>query len=89
MFKNPLNLIGTILIIAALALSAMPFVRPNLFRRQDIVLIIVFFIAGFILFFTNRWYGKELIQFNLILLTISAIFYTVESIRLRSKNPQQ
>lgn len=42
MFKNPLNLIGTILIIAALALSAMPFVRPNLFRRQDIVLIIVF-----------------------------------------------
>lgn len=43
MFKNPLNLIGTILIIAALALSAMPFVRPDLFRRQDIVLIIVFF----------------------------------------------
>ncbi|BAZ67133.1 MAG: Ycf66 family protein [Pelatocladus maniniholoensis HA4357-MV3] len=89
MFKNPLNLIGTILIIAALALSALPFVRPSLFRRQDIVLIIVFLIAGFILFFNDRWYGKELIQFNLILLTISAIFYTVESIRLRSKNPQQ
>ncbi|MFB2769358.1 Ycf66 family protein [Pelatocladus sp. BLCC-F211] len=89
MFKNPLNLIGTILIIAALALSALPFVRPNLFRRQDIVLIIVFLISGFILFFNDRWYGKELIQFNLILLTISAIFYTFESIRLRSKNPQQ
>ncbi|RAM49315.1 MAG: hypothetical protein C6Y22_23505 [Hapalosiphonaceae cyanobacterium JJU2] len=28
-------------------------------------------------------------KFNLILLTISAIFYTFESIRLRSKNPQQ
>ncbi|PLZ87452.1 hypothetical protein CEN45_00570 [Fischerella thermalis CCMEE 5198] len=88
MLKNPLNLIGTILIIAALALSAMPFVRPNLFRRQDIVLIIVFFIAGFILFFNDRWYGKELVQFNLILMTISAIFYTVESIRLRSRNIQ-
>ncbi|MER3493713.1 MAG: hypothetical protein C4323_16190 [Mastigocladus sp. ERB_26_2] len=89
MFNNPLNLIGTILIIAAIALSVMPFLRPKLFRRQDIILIIVYFIAGFILFFTDRWYGKELIQFNLILLTISAIFYTFESIRLRSKNPQQ
>jgi hypothetical protein len=88
MFNNPLNLIGTILIIAALGLSALPFVRPNLFRRQDIVLIIVFFVAGLILFSTNRWHGKELIQFNLILMTISAVFYTVESIRLRSKNIQ-
>ncbi|MBF2007651.1 Ycf66 family protein [Chlorogloeopsis fritschii PCC 9212] len=88
MFNNPLNLIGVILIIAAISLCALPFTRPQLFRRQDIVLIIVFFISGSILLFQNRWYNKELTQFNLILLAIPAIYYTFESLRLRSKNLQ-
>ncbi|NWF59149.1 MAG: hypothetical protein HXY43_07525 [Fischerella sp.] len=88
MFNNPLNLIGVILIIAAISLGALPLTRPQLFRRQDIVLIIVFFACGLILLFQDRWYSKELTQFNLILLTVTALFYTVESIRLRSRNIQ-
>ncbi|MDM9379730.1 Ycf66 family protein [Chlorogloeopsis sp. ULAP01] len=88
MFNNPLNLIGIILIIAAISLCALPFTRPQLFRRQDIVLIAAFFISGSILLFQKRWYNKELTQFNLILLAVTAIYYTFESIRLRSKNIQ-
>lgn len=88
MFNNPLNLVGIILMLAAISLCALPVVRPQLFRREDIMLISGFLISGLILLFQDRWYDKELVQFNLILLAITAIFYTIESIRWRSKNIQ-
>lgn len=86
MFENPINLIGTILIISAITLCALPVTRPKLFRRQDIVLIFAFFLCGIVLFSQHRWYRKELTQLNLILLSIPGVFYTVENIRMRNKN---
>lgn len=86
MFENPINLIGTILIIAGMTLCALPFTRPKLFRRQDIVLIVSFFFCGLVLFSQHRWYRKELTQLNLILLSIPGVFYTIQNIRLRSRN---
>ena len=85
MFENPINLIGTILIISAMTLCALPFTRPKLFRRQDIVLIIAFFFCGLVLFSQHRWYRKELTQLNLILLSIPGVFYTIENIRMRNR----
>ncbi|MEC4883625.1 MAG: Ycf66 family protein [Scytonema sp. PMC 1070.18] len=84
MFKNTLNLLGTIFIVTALSLSVFVFLRPKLFRRQDIVLIVGFIICGGILLSQSRIYGGDLPQIILLLLTAPAIFYTVESLRLRS-----
>ncbi len=85
MFPHKINSLGIILISVALFLSAIPFVRPNLFQRQDILLIIVFFICGLIFLFQNRLYSQGLTQFNLILLIFPAVFYTFESLRLRNR----
>ncbi|MBH8564790.1 hypothetical protein I8748_21830 [Nostoc sp. CENA67] len=89
MLNNPLNLIGIILIVIALILGILPWIRPQNFRRQDIVLILVFLICGSILLSQQRWYNKELTQFNLILLTLPAVFYTFENITLRNRNNQK
>ncbi|MFN6567278.1 hypothetical protein A6770_28555 [Nostoc minutum NIES-26] len=89
MFNNPLNLIGIILIVIALLLCTLPWVRPQSFRRQDIILIAVFLICGSILLSQKRWYNKELTQFNLILLTLPTVFYTFENITLRNRNNQR
>ncbi len=88
MFPHKINSLGIILISVALFLSAIPFVRPNLFQRQDILLIIVFFICGLIFLFQNRLYSQGLTQFNLILLIFPAVFYTFESLRLRNRKNQ-
>lgn len=85
MLNHQINSLGIILISVALFLSAVPFVRPNLFHRQDILLIIVFFICGFILLFPNRLYSQGLTQFNFILLIFPAVFYTFESLLLRNR----
>ncbi|ARV58473.1 hypothetical protein BZZ01_07305 [Nostocales cyanobacterium HT-58-2] len=85
MLNNQINFLGIILITTALCLSAVPFVRPNLFRHQDVLLIMAFLICGFILLFQNRFYTQEVTQYNLILLMFPAIFYSFESLRLRNK----
>jgi hypothetical protein len=85
MLNPQVNSLGIILIAVALFLSAVPFVRPNLFQPKDILLIIVFFICGFILLFPNRLYTQGLTQFNFILLIFPAVFYTFESLLLRNK----
>ncbi|WP_193199709.1 Ycf66 family protein [Nostoc sp. MG11] len=85
--NNSTNLIGNTLIVAALSLCVTPLLRPKIFKRQDILLIIAFFISGLNLLFKGK-YLDELPQFSLILLAATSIFYTVESIRLRIKNPQ-
>lgn len=88
MFDSSLKLIGTILIVTAISLGFVPILVPKLFRKQDILLIGAFFISGIILFSKDKLYGKELTEFSLILLTVPALFYTIESIRLRRRNTQ-
>lgn len=87
MFKNPLNLLGLILIIVALSLGALPFIRSKSFKRQDILLIIAFLVSG-IIFLNQKWYRQELTQVNIILLTIPALAYTIESVRLKIKTTE-
>ena len=65
MFKNTLNLLGFILLIVALALGTLPFISSNLFKRQDILLIIVYLISG-IVFFRQKWFRQELRTVNII-----------------------
>jgi hypothetical protein len=82
MFNSPLNLIGAVLIVTALALAAFAFLRPTLFRKLDTLVIAAFLISGIILFSRDRLYD-EFPQFILILLTVPAIFYAIENIRIR------
>ena len=65
MFKNTLNLLGFILLIVALALGTLPFISSKLFKRQDILLIIVYLISG-IVFFRQKWFRQELQTVNII-----------------------
>ena len=65
MFKNTLNLLGFILLIVALALGTLPFISSNLFKCQDILLIIVYLISG-IVFFRQKWFRQELRTVNII-----------------------
>ena len=65
MFKNTLNLLGFILLIVALALGTLPFISSKLFKRQDILLIIVYLISG-IVFFRQKWFRQELRTVNII-----------------------
>ncbi|MDZ7959600.1 MAG: Ycf66 family protein [Aulosira sp. DedQUE10] len=83
--NNSTTLVGNILIISAIALCVVPFLRPKIFKRQDILLIAAFLISGLNLIFNGK-YLDELPQFSLILLAASSLFYTVESLRLRIKN---
>ncbi|MBW4613564.1 MAG: hypothetical protein KME21_09815 [Desmonostoc vinosum HA7617-LM4] len=83
--KNSTILVGNILIIAAIALCVLPFVRPQLFKRQDILVIAAFLIAGINLLLNGK-YLDDLPQFSLIILAASAVFYTAETMRLRMKD---
>ena len=65
MFKNTLNLLGFILLIVALALGTLPFISSKLFKRQDILLIIVYLISG-IVFSRQKWFRQELQTVNII-----------------------
>ncbi|BAZ12257.1 hypothetical protein NIES4071_40870 [Calothrix sp. NIES-4071] len=75
----------TVLIITAIALSLISIVRPQLFQQQYILLILAFLISGGLLWSKGSSL-KELQQLSLILLTVAAIFYTVECLRLQSKS---
>lgn len=75
----------TALIITAILLSLISIVRPQLFQQQYILLILAFLISGGLLWSKGSSI-KELPQLSLILLTVSAIFYTIECLRLQSKN---
>lgn len=74
-----------VLFFVSIALCLIPFLRPQLFRKEDVVLIVAFIIAGSNLWSKGRSIG-ELPQLSLILLTITAIFYTLEFLRLRNKH---
>jgi hypothetical protein len=75
----------TVLIISAILLSIISIARPQLFQQQYILLILAFLISGGLLWSKGN-HIKELPQLTLILLTVTAIFYTFECLRLQSKN---
>jgi hypothetical membrane protein len=78
------NLVSTILIMAGIALCLVPVFRPQLFKRQDIFSILLFFISAALLLWKGK-YLEERAEWSLILLSIPAIFYTIESLYLRHK----
>ncbi|RUS98055.1 hypothetical protein DSM106972_082740 [Dulcicalothrix desertica PCC 7102] len=75
----------TVLIITAILLSLISIVRPQLFQQQYILLILAFLISGGLLWSKGDSI-KELPNLSLILLTVTAIFYTVECLRLQNKS---
>jgi hypothetical protein len=82
------SLLGIILAVAGAALYFLRSVRPSLARDHDIFFAAVGLLCGGILFFQG-WRQDPILQFGQFLLTGSAIFFAVESIRLRDVATQQ
>lgn len=82
--SNSLDLLGISLVLAGVALGCLPLLQPRWFERQDTVLILVALVAGGILWANNRSLDGT-VQFSLYLLTVPAVFYTIEMIRLRAR----
>jgi hypothetical protein len=85
---NSASILGIFLAVAGAALYFMRSVRPELSRDHDIFFAAVGLLCGFILLFQG-WRLDPILQFGQLLLTGSAIFFAVESIRLRSIATEQ
>ncbi|MBC6478178.1 MAG: Ycf66 family protein [Hormoscilla sp. GM7CHS1pb] len=79
---NPGAMLGIVLFGAGAGLYFMRSVRPELARDHDIFFMAVAILSGGILFFQG-WRLDPILTFGQFLLTGSAIFFAVESIRLR------
>jgi len=79
---NPGAMLGIILFGAGAGLYFMRSVRPELARDHDIFFMAVAILSGGILFFQG-WRLDPILTFGQFLLTGSAIFFAVESIRMR------
>jgi uncharacterized membrane protein (UPF0136 family) len=82
------NFIGLILLISGIGLLAVKFVKPHLFKNQDLVLVVAFLVSSGLLFWFGGHYSisnKKEPQFILALLTLPAVFYTFETLMIRSK----
>lgn len=79
---NSASILGIFLAVAGAALYFLRSVRPELSRDHDIFFAAVGLLCGFILLFQG-WRLDPILQFGQLLLTGSAIFFAVESIRLR------
>ena len=82
------SMVGIALAIAGAALYFLRSVRPGLARDHDIFFAAVSLLCGGILFFQG-WRQDPILQFGQFLLTGSAIFFAVESIRLRGVATEQ
>lgn len=76
------SLLGIALAVAGAALYFLRSVQPRLARDHDIFFAAVGLICGGILFFQG-WRLDPILQFGQFLLAGSAIFFAVESVRLR------
>jgi len=85
---NASSLVGVGLALSGVGLYFLRSVRPNLARDHDIFFAAVALVCGGILFF-NGWRQDPILQFGQFMLTGSAIFFAVESIRLRSVATEQ
>jgi hypothetical protein len=85
---NSASILGIFLAVAGASLYFMRSVRPELARDHDIFFAAVGLLCGFILLFQG-WRLDPILQFGQFLLTGSAIFFAVESIRLRAVATEQ
>lgn len=79
---NSASVLGIILALAGAGLYLMRSLRPEVSRDHDIFFAAVGLLCGFILFFQG-WRLDPILQFSQLLLSGTAIFFAVESIRLR------
>lgn len=82
------SLMGIALVVCGVALYLLRTTRPNLARDHDIFFAAVALLCGGILFFQG-WRLDPILQFGQFLMTGSAVFFAVESIRLRGIVTQQ
>ena len=82
------SFVGIILAVSGLALYFLRSLRPKLARDHDIFFAAVALLCGGILFFQG-WRQDPILQFGQFLLTGTAIFFAVESVRLRGATTEQ
>ncbi len=87
-FLNWSQFLGVGLAGSGIALYALRSMRPKVARDHDIFFAAVALLCGGILFFQG-WRQDPILQFGQFLLTSSAIFFAVESIRLRGIATEQ
>ncbi|MBM0743248.1 Ycf66 family protein [Phormidium sp. CLA17] len=82
------SVLGVTLAASGLALYFLRSMRPKLARDHDIFFAAVALLCGGILFFQG-WRQDPILQFGQFLLTGSAVFFAVESVRLRGLATEQ
>ncbi|EAZ92236.1 Ycf66 family protein [Crocosphaera chwakensis] len=85
---NSASVLGIFLAVAGAGLYFLRTVRPELSRDHDIFFAAVGLLCGLILLFQG-WRLDPILQFGQFLLTGSAVFFAVESIRLRGATTEQ
>lgn len=85
---NSASILGIFLAVAGAGLYFLRSVRPELSRDHDIFFAAIGLLCGFILLFQG-WRLDPILQFGQLLLSGSAIFFAVESIRLRGVATEQ
>ncbi|BAQ65269.1 Ycf66 family protein [Geminocystis sp. NIES-3709] len=80
---NAASILGIILFLAGGALYAMRSWKPEVSKDHDIFFAAVGLLCGGILFF-HGWRLDPILQFSQLLLAGSAIFFAIESVRLRA-----
>lgn len=85
---NSASVLGIVLILAGAGLYLMRSLKPDVSRDHDIFFAAVSLLCGFILFFQG-WRLDPILQFSQLLLAGSAIFFAVESVRLRGVTTTQ
>ena len=85
---GPGGILGILIAVAGAGLYFLRSVRPELARDHDIFFAAVGVLCGGILFFQG-WRLDPILMFGQLLLTGSAIFFAVESIRLRQVATEQ
>lgn len=85
---NSASILGIILALAGAGLYFMRTLRPEVSRDHDIFFAAVGLLCGFILIFQG-WRLDPILQFSQLLLAGTAIFFAVETIRLRGFTSQQ
>ncbi|MGK7930297.1 MAG: Ycf66 family protein [Microcystaceae cyanobacterium] len=85
---NSASILGIFLAVAGAGLYFLRTVRPELSRDHDIFFAAVGLLCGLILLFQG-WRLDPILQFGQFLLTGSAIFFAVETVRLRGATVEQ
>ena len=85
---NSASILGIFLAVAGAGLYFLRSVRPELSRDHDIFFAAVGLLCGLILLFQG-WRLDPILQFGQFLLTGSAIFFAVETVRLRGVTTEQ